>query len=795
MDSDKMDNLTGGFGFPFSMLTFDSSAHIMTAYDSLKRGDGMAALKCKYCGGSVSAFPDNALGICSRCGAFMTLPANITDHSAAAHNCGNYLRRTGKFDQALAVYQKLLQEDETDAESHWCSALCQYGVDYVWDQEQQAYTPQVTRPGSQDFLESGEYLAALANSGGAVQLQYEKEAAKIAGSLRQQEKPLPNETENSCPDETPEHLVKRGFRRLEQQRWEEAEGCFHQAADAQPENAMAHLGLLLAQFHCRNPKELPGCGQEIHQSPHYQAALEAGDQRLTAYLQAIAQRLQQQDQLAKNQEAYDHALSAMEAAATDEQYRQAARLFGQLGNYQDAKERAKECLRRGEFLRKEDLYRSALSAKKAGQDAQAAALFGKISGWRDANTQAVECRRRAQAQEAAQPKKDYGVPMWKKIIAALVLLALLSGGGYLAVTRYVIPQQKYNAAQALLEAGKREEAIAAFQALDGFRDAADRALGIQIDWYTQAEQLLSAGDSCRAAAIFGGLKDFQDARERSRQLWEEIVPAQTISAGGWFTAAVRSDRIATAVGDDRSEQCWVGDWMNIRSVSAGWEHTLGLRTDGTVVAVGYNGDGRGDVGDWRDMVAISAGQWHTVGLKSNGTVIGLGCENDGRIDFTGWQDMKNISAGRNHTVGLKTDGTALAVGDNQDGQCNVQSWKQLTAVSAGGAHTLGLKTDGTVVATGSNQEGQCGVKDWKGIVAVAAGYYHSVGLRADGTVVAVGFNDYGQCDVEDWTDIVAISAGGWHTLGLKSDGSIVAVGRDLEGQCEVQGWDNMLIPE
>ena len=56
MDSDKMENLTGGFGFPFSMLTFDSSAHIMTAYDSLKRGDGMAALKCKYCGGNVSAF-------------------------------------------------------------------------------------------------------------------------------------------------------------------------------------------------------------------------------------------------------------------------------------------------------------------------------------------------------------------------------------------------------------------------------------------------------------------------------------------------------------------------------------------------------------------------------------------------------------------------------------------------------------------------------------------------------------------------------------------------------------------
>ena len=744
----------------------------------------MAALRCKYCGGSVSAFPDNSLGICSRCGGTMTLPADQSEHRIAAHNCGNYFRRAGKFDQALAVYQKLLREDDTDAESHWCSALCRYGVNYLWDEEQQSYLPHPTQPESRNFLECGEYLAALANSGGAVQLEYMKQAARIAESMSRDE---PNQ-------EPPEHLVKRGFLKLEQQRWEEAEACFHQAAELQPENAMAQLGLLLHAFQCQNPKELSGCGRMIEDNPHYQAALEHGDGQLKAYLRSCANRLRQKNQ-EKFQDDYQAALEAMEAAVTDEQYRQAARLFAQLDDFEDAKEKTKECLRRAEMLRRESVYRSALAARDSGAYDQAVALFSKIPGWRDANVQAVECRNRAKAQQAAQPKKDHGVPMWKKILCAVLVLALLCVGGYFGVTRYVIPQQRYNAAQALLEAGKWEEAIAAFQNLHSFKDAPDRVLEIQTDYYEQAEQLLSLGDSCRAAAVFGGLKDFRDAGERSRALWETIVPAQTISAGGWFTAAVRSDRIATAVGDNRSEQCWVGSWMGIRSVSAGWEHTLGLRTDGTVIAAGYNGDGRGDVGTWRDMVAVSAGQWHTVGLRSNGTVIGLGCENDGRIDFTGWRDMKNISAGRNHTVGLKADGTALAVGDNQYGQCNVQSWKQLTAISAGGAHTLGLKQDGTVLAVGSNQEGQCNVVKWDDLVAVAAGYYHSVGLKADGTVVAVGFNDYGQCDVSEWTDIVAISAGGWHTLGLKSDGSILAAGRDLEEQCQVQGWDNMKIPQ
>lgn len=742
----------------------------------------MATLKCKFCGGSVSAFPDNALGICSRCGATVTLPADDSPHRAAAHNCGNYLRRAGKFDQAMAQYQKLLQEDDTDAEAHWCSALCRFGVQYV--PEEGGYVPRVTRSGNGKFLESGEYLAALANSGGAVQLQYEKEAAKIADCLGEEAPPV-----------DPALLLKEGFWHLNQQEWAEADRCFHQVLAIQQDHGMAHLGLLLAEFQCQNPKALAACGQEIDESPHYRGAIETGDENQQKFLEACARSIHQRKQQDQSEAAYQKAQEAMDAAASGESYRQAARLFGQLDGYRDSQANAKECLRRAEILRKEAVYRAALAAKNQGENQRAAELFSKIPGWRDANIQCVECRQRAAAQEAAKPRQEPKIPVWPKLLAAVFLLALLSLGAYLTVTKYVIPQQKYNAALALWEAGNRSKAIAAFRQLGSFKDSAQQVETIQTEWYAEAQQLLSAGDKTRAAAAFGGLEDFQDARERSRALWEQIVPPQTISAGGWFTAALRSDRTAVAVGDNREEQCWVGSWLNIRSVTTGWEHTLGLRTDGTVVAAGYNGDGRGNVEDWRNMAAVSAGQWHTVGLRTNGTVIGLGCDKDGRLDFAEWENIQNISAGRNHTLGLTADGTALAVGSNQDGQCDVAGWSQLTALSAGGQHSLGLKIDGTVVAAGSNAEGQCAVSDWEGVVAISAGYYHSVGLRADGTVVAVGLNSDGQCDVEGWTDIVAISAGGWHTLGLKSDGAIVAVGRNVNAQCEVLGWDNMMIPE
>ncbi len=744
----------------------------------------MASLKCKYCGGNVSPFPENHLGTCSSCGAVMTLPQNTDKQHVSAHNCGNYLRRAGKFDKALAVYQKLLETDEADAESCWCSALCRFGVQYI--EEDGAYRPVVLRPEAGRFLECGDYLAALSLSSGAVQLQYEKEARKIADCTGEPEPQAARPAEEA---------IKQGFRLLKQSDWESADGCFREVLATQPDKAMAYLGRLLAEQKCATPKELPGCGADLTKDAHYQKALQYADGDLKNFLLGCAKKIQRGKELGQVEAAYQQAVQKMEWASDNESLRLAARRFGQLDSYKDSKARMQQCLQQAEDLRRDGVYQAAKEAMQHGDAKQAAALYSQIPGWRDSNLQAVQCRKRAAAQKAAKKEPEHRVRRALIRIGAMIAaLAMVSVSGYLYVTKYWIPQKHYEAAETLLEAGNEEEAIAAFQALGGFKDSQGRAESIQSDWYRQAEVLLDAGDAFRAAAIFGGLQDYSDARERSKALWANIIEPERISAGGWFTIALRSDRMVNAVGDNREKQCQVGSWMNIASVSAGWEHAVGLRTDGTAVAAGYNGDGRGNVENWRNMVAISAGQWHTVGLKSNGRVIGLGCDNDGRIDLDNWRDIIGISAGRNHTVGLQADCTAIAAGDNQFGQCDVSSWKNLQAVSAGGEHTLGLTRDGKVLAVGRKSENQCNVGAWENIVAVSAGYYHSVGLKADGTVVAEGFNDYGQCDVSDWTDIVAISAGGWHTIGLKADGSIVAVGRNTSDQCNVLGWDNMMLP-
>ncbi len=140
----------------------------------------MAIIKCKMCGGDMELSADKTYGMCEYCGSTMTLPRVDDDQRAAAFNRGNHFRRIGEFDKALAVYERIVREDDTDAEAHWCCALCRFGIEYVEDPDSYEYIPTCHRASFDSFLEDVDYLAAVEHSDGITKRQYQKEAAKIA---------------------------------------------------------------------------------------------------------------------------------------------------------------------------------------------------------------------------------------------------------------------------------------------------------------------------------------------------------------------------------------------------------------------------------------------------------------------------------------------------------------------------------------------------------------------------------------------------------------------------------------
>ena len=140
----------------------------------------MAIIKCKMCGGDIELTADKTFGTCEFCGSTMTLPKIDDDQRAAAFNRGTHFRRIGEFDKALSVYERIVREDDTDAEAHWCCALCRFGIEYVEDPATFEWLPTCHRASFDSFLEDVDYKAAVEYSDGITKRQYMKDGAKIA---------------------------------------------------------------------------------------------------------------------------------------------------------------------------------------------------------------------------------------------------------------------------------------------------------------------------------------------------------------------------------------------------------------------------------------------------------------------------------------------------------------------------------------------------------------------------------------------------------------------------------------
>ena len=514
-----------------------------------------------------------------------------------------------------------------------------------------------------------------------------------------------------------EPLLKRAFMFLEDREWEEADKYCEKVLDIDPENAKAYLGKLMAECCVRRKEDLKDCRESFDDSSNFEKVVRFGDKQLVDELESYSDHIFERNELNRKTKIYNEATANMNSANTEEKFKAAANKFESIHGFKDADEKRRQCLEKAEESRNNAVYDSAIkdmSVDTIKYYEDAIGRFESIRGWRDADQKIIECRdgiagikkqeeaKRIAAQKAAEKKK--------RILSIAISAVIAVVAFVLVLIKVIIPNSKYNAAVELMESGKYQDAIVAFEEMNGYKDSAKK---IDECEYQKALSFYENGEYKNAAIAFGGVGDHKDARERSFALWNDIAERQTIDCSGG--------------------------------------HTVGLKSDGTVVAAGDNEDGQCDVSDWTDVVAIACGGGHTVGLKSDGTVVAAGKTRYGQCDVSDWTNIVAVACGYDHTVGLKSDGTVVAVGDNIYGQCDVSDWTDVVAIACGSDYTVGLKSDGTVVAAGYNGTGRCDV--YTDVVAIACSAWHMVGLKSDGTVVAAGDNEDGQCDVSDWTNI------------------------------------------
>ena len=392
------------------------------------------------------------------------------------------------------------------------------------------------------------------------------------------------------------------------------------------------------------------------------------------------------------------------------------------------------------------------------------------------------------------------------IVAVIVIFIVL-------LNSVIIPNGKYADAIALMNAGKYEDAIEAFEALDGYKDSNSKIKECRTEIsdakleaeYKQAVELMDEANYEEAIKLFYKLNGYKDSKDKIASCEKKIQnnkynDAISLYRNGRYEDAIQAfSKLGNYLDSNAYIKMCNDAIIENKYLTA---NTYFNKGDFVQAIKTYQ-----ELGDYKDSTEKLLLTWqYVVNRKTFATGYFIGkdlvaIKEDGTIYHTSdypWTNIIEVSMGFKLMVGLKDDGTVIAVGDNDYGQCNVNSWKNIVSIDAGNYHVVGLKSDGTVVATGGfmGNGSATRVSSWKNIIAVEAGYDFTLGLKDDGTVLFTGHdpNNIGK-QVAQWTDIIAISAGLNHAVGLKKDGTVVAAGSRSSGQCNVENWSNIVYVE
>ena len=791
----------------------------------------MAIIKCKMCGGDIEISADKTFGTCEYCGSTMTLPKVDDEQRAAAFNRGNHFRRSGEFDKALAVYERIVAEDDNDAEAHWCCALCRFGIEYVEDPATYEWLPTCHRASFDSFLEDVDYLAAVEHSDGITRRQYQKDAAKIAEVQRgilatsQNEQPFDvflcyKETggdgqrtrDSLMAQEVYYELTEQGYRvffariTLEDKAGTEYEPYIFAALNSakvmvvigtKPEHFNAvwvknEWSRFLSMMKKDRSKLLLPCYRDMdpYDLPEALSVLQSYDMSKIGFMQDLIRGVKKVIDAGKPQE------------AAKETVKETVVVHNEGGsNVQALLDRGQMALEDGEWTKADEFFEQVLN-----QDAKCGmAYLGKFLAEKHAKSAqnfiqgfvstAVASAPTEKNKEACAEDTDF--------IDACVKKYTISG--YYLTEKEIREDLNYDRSFCTgRPAYFRDAAVRVKELLDKDKN------------FNRAEKYAAGDAKMQCDALRSGLIDMLHMQEEKSVQEEKDEQKRVTTAYHTFLQDTETslsnkykERLAKKQAEDAEKErqrleleknakeeaeaaarqrkiiaCFAG--IAAVAVAIAFVVTkLIIPASRYSKAAKLYAAGEFDaaiaayenLGDYKDSAYQKAQ---------------AEAEKQERLDAQAYADAEELLASNDFDGAIagfeSISGYKDAVECALDARYQKADSLQATENNKAAAVVF-RQLDGYLNSKMRS------ISLWNLIAdrtTIAASSDHAVAITSDGSVIATGKNISGQCDVSEWSDIIAIATGDYHTVGLKANGSVIAAGTNNWGECSVSNWKDIV---
>lgn len=403
-------------------------------------------------------------------------------------------------------------------------------------------------------------------------------------------------------------LLKRAFMFLEDEDWNSADEYCEKVLDIDPENASAYLGKLMADLKVKKREQLKNCSQPFNSNNNYQKAMRFGDEQLKSELIGYVNYINECNKKARLDAAYNSAKKAMEDAAFKSDYQNAAHLFTEIGDYKDAATLAQECLNLAEIAGKNSLLEqgnSKMNSETISDYEKAIEIFEKILGWKDADEKIVACKKkieeikakeesdRLEALRKAEEDKiaaEKAAKKRKKIFAIGTLIVCVCIAVVIIARTVVIPTTQYNAALALMNDKKYNEAIEAFEALNGYKDSNTQIENCYIGKFGEQKwnqiKNIEIGDTY----TFGSYEQDNDTSNGKEAIEWTVLDRDGLALLLISKQSLDCQPYNTTFADVNWEDCSLRKWLNSTFLNTAFSTEEQAQIQNTDVPDNYNAD-------------------------------------------------------------------------------------------------------------------------------------------------------------------------------------------------------------